>query len=186
MRFLRMFWECFTVWRVRPVNQNVLSSAQVIAAYSASRMEDGSVGEPNCRIADVARSLQRAFGLPIITQEEIAMAAPELSYRTVLKGGDRFGNSSFAWNTAVLADRMVEMCRKSGWRCAIVVASPMHQPRCCWVLARRGLHPLAAAMPGTQRDYVDSRLAQRSVRSVPRFVVREFLSRLLFLFRGDI
>lgn len=184
MRFLRMLWKCFAVWVVKPAIQEELRGARAVLAFADSRMRDGSPGSGNELIAGVVRHLHTAYDLPILVQEEVALAAPDLPYAYVVRG-EQTGTSSRGWNTAVIANQMVAVCRRNDWKRVAIATTPAHLCRAMWVAERLGLQVMAAAMPKGQYFHKD--LALWACRGGElRFRSRELLVRLFFLLRGDI
>lgn len=189
MRFLGMLWKCITVWEVKPATEEELIDADVIIALSDSKMRDGSLGEGNKIIGQKISELRYKYFLPIIAQEEAALAAADVSLYPVnpeyIIRGMKDGKSHLAWNTAVIMDYARDICRKEGLIKPIIVAIPDHMPRCVWHAEKRGLIALASSMP--KGRYYHKNLALPSCRGGSfRFRFRDFFVRIMFLFFGDI
>ena len=184
MNFLKKLYRCLFVWNIPPASDAGLAQADAIVTQCCSRMRDGTPGLPNEVLAAVMRSLYEKYKLPMIPQEELAMAAPELSYVGVA-GGSFTGLSNFSWNTHTVAKFQLDLCKKNGWKKVIIVTFPEHMGRSVWVYSKLGLEPLPVSAP--KIVYSDPGLIHWSCRGGRvRFIFREFFCRLLFLFWGKI
>lgn len=180
-----MLWKCVFVWRIAPALAEELWKARVILVLATSRLRDGSAGPGNGLLVEVARTLHAKYNVPIVAQQEVAMAAPHVPFLAVARGGNRLGASSLSWNTAAITDYAIGVCGLGAGDRVIVVAPPPHLPRCCWIAERKRLTALAASMPEGQYFHKDSVLWYcRNGERLFRF--REVLVRLFCLLRGDI
>lgn len=187
MRFLKMLWKCITVWSVKPATEEELRSADVIIALSDSKMRDGSLGPGNEVIGSRVLMDRCVYGLPVIAQEEAALAAQNMYVEHIhVISGTQDGKSHLKWNTAIIFDRALEICKKKGYKKPIIVTIPDHMPRCVWHAEKRGLLPRVSWMPEGGK-YYDKNLALWSCRGGSfRFRFRDFLVRITFLLTGDI
>ena len=184
MRFLRMLWECITLWRPEPATEEELRKCDAVFAFADSRMRDGSPGPGNEFIAAGCRELCERYGLPLLVQDEVALAAEDLECRYVARG-PQHGKSGRRWNTATITDEFAAICRQERWCRIVIVSTPDHLLRCCWVARKRGFEAVCAEMP--EGHYFHPDLALWACRGGKyRFRARDFLVRLYFLFRGDI
>jgi hypothetical protein len=173
-------------WSPPVATEEELGTAQAIVTMAHGRMRDGKAGPGNAIMACVTRALWEKYRLPILPQEEISMADPSLPCHTIISGSDD-GRSNMKWNTRIIAERQAEICKKNGWTKVIVVAFPLHQGRARAVYRKLGLEPLFAEMPARLKDYMHPNLVPGGIvgiQTIPRFVVREFLCRILFLWKG--
>lgn len=189
MRFLKILWKCIAIWKMKPATEEELRSADVIIAFSDSKMRDGSLGEGNKIIGQVALDLRNRYFLPVIAQEEANAAMLAVNFfrgnAEYVVRGTQDGKSHLSWNTAVIMDRVLKICRLEGWKKLIIATTPDHMPRCIWCAERRGLKAFAADMPKGQ--YFHKNLALPSCRSGSfRFRLRDFLVRIMFLLTGNI
>lgn len=179
-------WYALFKWNIPPVSEKELKTAQAIVTQAHGRMRDGSGGPGNLLMAEVARTLHARLNLPILPQEDLSIADPTLPFHTVI-GGSATGKSTLQWNTFVIAARQAEICRENGWLKVIVVAFPLHMGRAVAVYRKAGLIPFAAAMPSNLKAYMHPDLVPGGllgIQTVPRYALREFLVRLMFLKNG--
>lgn len=186
MRFLRMLWQCFVVWRAEPARAEELRQAKAILVFATSRLRDGTAGPCNLFLARVAQELHGRYHLSIVAQQEVAMAAPELPVTAVARGGNRLGASSSQWNTAAIVKFAIGVHHLEPGDRLVMVAPPPHLPRCLWIAERLGLNALAAPMPGGSRYFHRESALWYCRGGGLRFRLREFFARLYCLFRGDI
>lgn len=184
MSFLKRLFRCLFVWRLEQATVEEISKAQAIVTQAYSRLKNGRPGSANEEHAWIARRLWEKYGLPVIPQEEIAMADPELPCFEIA-GGSPDGRSTFSWNTWEVAKVQADVCKKNGWDTAIVVVNPVGAGRTKWVYETLGFKPLLVIVP-MYDDYYQPDLVHFSLRKKWRAYVREFFCRLLFLFWGRI
>lgn len=69
MRFLKLLWECFTVWSVSPTS---LKGAEAILVHAAGENSPTDPGKVNKYLGQLADKLSRAYDLPVFAQGEVA------------------------------------------------------------------------------------------------------------------
>ena len=184
MFFLRLI-RCLFLWNVRPATDALIQQSHAIFAFSDSKMKDGTPGEGNRAIAKTATMLRERFHLPILAQEEVALATGSCLAFEFVARGDKHGVSTFRWNTATITQMFAKVCQQKDWSHIVIVATPAHQRRAIWVAERYGFHAVAAPMPKVKYFHKD--LALWACRGGEwRFRMREFAVRIFFLLRGDI
>lgn len=185
MQFLGKLLRCVFMWHLPQSSIKDISRADVILTQAVSLLKDGSPGPGNKILADVLRELHEKFpDKPIIPQEELSLAAPELPYFAIAKRPPSgvACHSNSAWNTEAVVSFQHDICEKHGWKKAAVVAMPDHQGRTVMVMERFGFVPIVVPVPGPQEIYFNSDcfyFSQRGHRW--RFLLREFLCRIYFL-----
>lgn len=186
--FLRAFWQSIFVWHVTPASEGELRSADVIVTQACSRLGDGSPGPGDEILARVAKDLAEKYGLPILAQAEVAETDTDYKwYFIVSEPESAHGLSTKEWNTSVVAEDQVLVCRKKGYTKCIVVAHPDHMLRACGTYKRLGLEVLAAPMPDDQELYQHPGSVQWWYRPAPilgkwRYRSREFACRIAYIF----
>ncbi len=182
MLFIQKLWNCFVNWNIAPATPQELRTADVIVTQACSRLKDNSPGPVNKVLADVTRRLWEHYRLPILPQEEIAMADPTLPIHTRI-GASLDGVSTMQWNTYVVAKWQARICLENGWKRVIVVAVPYHMGRACAVYRKVGLIPFPVAMPAQEKQYFLPELKMWALRTPLRAKSRELACRLLFLYK---
>lgn len=178
MRFVKKLFQIFFVWNVPAASEEELLQADAIVTQAFSRTKDNRPGPGNGMMASLMRQLHLWYGLPILAQEEVAWAAPKLSYACVSEDPNRSGNSTASWNTWEVAKVQAEYCTKRGWKKVIVVAVPDHMLRSLEVYRKLGLEPLAAPMH--RRNYCSPSLTAWTCWHPWLFRLSEIGRRLLF------
>ena len=91
---------------------------------------------------------------PIIPQEPVALAAPDIPYVAVAKPpeGNDLGGSNMAWNTRTVARFQAGVCHEHGWKTVALIAAPWTQPRAKWELERYGLSVVVVPMPPYSKE----------------------------------
>lgn len=178
MRFLKkMFW-CLFVWTILPASEEELAGTDAIVTQSCGRTIDGEADPGNLILAQVARGYQDKYHLPLLVQEELMMADPDLNVVSVAMDSSGDGASTLEWNTRQIAEFQVELCRKMGWQKVIVVALPDHMGRSVRVYEKLGMLALVACMP--KGRYLSQCHQQLLCRFPWLFRLRETGVRLLF------
>ena len=185
--FLRRLFNCFFSWHILPATENELKTADCIVTQAFSRLSDGGAGPGNEILARVAETLQKRLSLPLLVQEEISIALPELRCDLIVKSSSD-GRSSATVNTYSVAKEQTLFCRKKGWKRVIVVVYPYHMGRAVWTYQRFGLDAIPAWVP--QRGYEHPKLVhwvcQGGAIRICFMLLRELLCRILFLALGKI
>lgn len=182
---LAKFWNCLFKWNFSLPTESELMAADVIVTQAFSRLANGKAGPGNELLAQAARDLQKRFSLPILAQEEVSLAAPDLQCELVVKSSAD-GRSTIQVNTFTVAKAQAEFCARKGWKRVIVVVVPYGRGRALWVYERLGLKAVPA--PVAEKGYEHPNLAHWTARGgrIRSFfaIVRELLCRLLFLYKG--
>ncbi|MES2087675.1 MAG: hypothetical protein V4467_01635 [Patescibacteria group bacterium] len=197
-------WYALFSWDVPTATHQELATAHAIVTQAHGRMRNGSAGPGNRIMANVTRLLHYQFPhLPIMPQEDVALADPTLPYYTVIgglrdtrcfmatvakkhnttDGGSATGASNMQWNTHAIARAQAEICKQNGWTRIIVVAFPIHWGRAAAVYRKLGLTPLMAEMPADLGAYMHPYLIPSGllgIQTVSKFRKRELLCRILF------
>lgn len=184
MRFVKMLFWCFYTWNIAPASPENLGNADAIVTQAFSRSKKGGIGKGNHTLACVAHLLHICYQLPILAQEEIALANPSLSYMIVIRRENNQGSSAISWNTHTVAKKQFEICKTNGWHSVIVVSAPDHMGRALKVYEKLGLKAVPAPMP--TEEYFEPNLTHWSHRRKWRFRMREFTARICFLFAGKL
>ena len=188
--FSEKFFGCFFEWDVVCASRRELESADVILTQAAGRLADKRPGKGNMILAHVLRRLHAVFPeKPMMPQEEVAWAAPDLPYYKVITAPGKDlpkGHSTRLWNTDVVVGAQAAECRKNGWTKAIYLTLPGHHWRTALCMKHYGLTPYGMRVPAT--DYSDPENIFFSLRHAYPFLflVREFVCRILFLITGKI
>lgn len=171
-------------WKIPPATEQELKTADAIVTQAFARLKDNTPGPGNAILAQVTRALYTKYHLPVLPQEEVAMADPFLTIHTKIIAESPDGRSTLKWNTYFVAKRQAEICQVQGWKRVIVVAVPFHMGRAVAVYHKVGLVPLPAKMPLPAAQYFHSDILDPTLRFRTRATVRELLCRLLFLYKG--
>lgn len=200
-------WYTLFTWQLTPATETELATAHAIVTQAHGRMRDGTAGPGNEIMAAATRRLHERFPyLPILPQEDVALADPELPYHSVIGGlkdsramanvrhkhathggGSATGASNMQWNTYVIARAQAEICKRNGWTRVIVVAFPLHWGRAAAAYRKLGLLPLMVEMPPYLDAYMHPDLVPDGllgIQTVSKFKKRELLCRLLFKYKG--
>ncbi len=162
MPFFRDIFQCFFVWRVAQATMQDIAQADAIVTMAQGLLKNGKPSPGDMVLANVVRDLHRRFpDKPIIPQEPVALAAPEIPYIAVAKPpqGNTLGFSTMAWNTRTVARFDATVCLKNGWRTVAFVATPYSQPRTQWELERCGLRCMAVSVPPYSKKLYDHPLS---------------------------
>lgn len=185
MPTVQKLWNCLFQWHIPPASEDELKTAHAIVTQAYSRLKDNSPGPGNRVLASVTRKLWERHRLPILPQEEIAMADQTLPIHTRI-GASPDGLSTMQWNTYAVAKWQARVCLSNDWKRVIVVAFSWHMGRACAVYRKVGLIPLPAAMPAEAEEkqcfHPESR--DWTLRTPLRAKPRELACRLLFLYKG--
>lgn len=150
MRFAQDLFQSLFVWSVPQASKQEIAQADAIVTMAHGLLKDGTPSPGDQILADVVRNLHRQFPTkPIIPQEPVALAAPDLPYVAVARPPkiNVLGSSNMAWNTRVVARFDAEVCRRNGWKKVAFVATPWCQPRTQWELERCKLQCVAVPVP---------------------------------------
>jgi len=177
LRFLKKLIQCFFVWRVPPSGEDALCHAEVALVQSFG-LRRGAPGLSNGALASIARNLHEHYGLPLVLQWEIADCLPDLQKAGVIR---RHRTPDAYLDTREVLVQSAEICRKHGWRKAIIVAHPDHVWR---VMKTAEKLDFGIAITDMASIPYDSLSLQPWTRSRWRFVPREIIARLLYLVRG--
>ena len=184
MRFFKKLYRLLFVWSFPAIPEEEYREADVIATQAAGRKTNGAPAVANFILAKLARELQKKYRLPLLVQEEVKMADPELVTECVVSNANFTGLSTLSWNTFEVAKIQVEHCRRKEYKKAIIIpAVPDHMGRAMWSYQILGMAALPAKMP-KDVNYFDRDNIQWFDRTWLRFRIRETLTRLLFWYRG--
>lgn len=156
--FLRDVFSCIFVWRVKQATFVDIVQADVIVTMAHGLLNIGTPSPGDCALADTIRKLHQQFpDKPIIPQEPVAIAAPDLPYVAVAKPpkSNMLGSSNMSWNTRTVTGFDADVCRKNGWKKVAFVATPWCQPRTQWELERFGLQCVAVPVPPFRKLFND-------------------------------
>lgn len=190
MLFFQKLFGCFFAWNTVHAYFSELKSADVILTQAAGRVLGNKPGKGNIILARVLRQIHAVFPeKPMMPQEEVAWAAPDLPYHKVIRApaGDlRKGHSTAQWNTDTIVAAQAEECKKMGWTKAIYLDVPGHHWRTGLCMKRHGLVPFVMLVPSS--DYSDPENIFFSLRHAYPwlFLTRELVCRIIFLITGKI
>lgn len=176
-------WYALFKWNIAPATEQELKTADAIVTQAYSRLKDNSPGPGNLVLARVTRKLWERYHLPILAQEEVAMADPTLPIHTRI-GGSPDGLSRMQWNTYVVAKLQAKICQANGWERVIVVAISWHMGRACAVYRKIGLMPLPTEKPAEEKRCFHPESMAKTLRTPLIAKTRELACRLLFLYKG--
>ena len=148
--FLQDVYRCLFVWKAPQATTVQIARADAIVTMTQGLRKDGTPSRGDMLFADVMRKLHEQFPQkPIIPQEPVALAAPDISYVAVAKPpeGNTLGGSSMAWNTRTVTSFQAEVCWEHGWKTVALIAAPWTQTRAKWELERCGLKVVVVPMP---------------------------------------
>lgn len=186
-KLLKRGFGCLFDWNIPSASEKELETADAIVTMAHGRMRDGTAGPGNVIMAKVTRKFHEKYPhLPILPQEEIPLADPDLPYHTII-GGSLDGCSTMEWNTHAIASWQAKICKENGWKKVIAIVFPLHQGRAVAVYRKVGLVPLLAPMPPDLKAYMHPDLVPGGIVGIQtpaRFATRELLCRILFLYKG--
>lgn len=190
MSFPKKLFDCFFEWDYVRVSLIQADSADVILTQAAGRLSGNRPGTGNNILALVLRQIHAVFPeKPMMPQEEVAWAAPDLPYYRVIRAPAldlRKGHSTAQWNTDTIVAAQADECKKNGWTKAIYLTLPGHHWRTAMCMSRHGLVPFGIRVPSS--DYSDPENIFFSLRHwYPQlFLTRELACRIIFLATGKI
>lgn len=136
-----------------------IAQVDAIVTMAQGLRKDGAPSRGDHLFAGVMQDLHERFpDKPIIPQEPVALAAPDIPYIAVARPpkGNTLGGSNMAWNTRSVAMFDAGVCRNHGWQTVALIAAPWTQTRAKWELERCGLHVAVVPMPPyTKEQYGD-------------------------------
>ncbi|OGY64644.1 MAG: hypothetical protein A3I89_02205 [Candidatus Harrisonbacteria bacterium RIFCSPLOWO2_02_FULL_41_11] len=186
MSFFKKLCRILFVFNIPPASEEELQTADVIVTQAAGRKVDGTPTPANFVLARIAHKLQEKYRLPLLVQEEVKMADPELVTEFVAINASFIGLSTPSWNTFEVAKVQIEYCKRKGYKKGIVIpAVPDHMGRAVWSYQTLGLETLPISMPEDINYFVLENI-QWFDRTWLRFRIRETLTRLLFWYWGYI
>ncbi len=187
----RKLWKIFFCWRFEVATEGRLRSASLIVTQAYSRKKDGCPGQGNEILSREASRLCRRYHLSVYPQEPVAMALNLHDNDDVTIAGivieASLGPHLCDRNTFSVAAVQAAYCKENGIRTIIVVAHPWHMNRALWTYKKLGLDPIPAPVLQTVTAYQDPELVHWSCRTPKRvwaYLLREIVSRLLFLKKG--
>lgn len=154
MTFLKDLSQAVFVWKVPQATREEIARADAIVTAAHGLLRDGAPSPGDKTLAEAMRRVHRRFPeKPLIPQEPVALAAPELRYAAVARPpkGNKLGSSNLTWNSRSVARFQAHACRdlfpaKKGVTVALI-ATPWCQPRMKWELERCGLHVVTVPVP---------------------------------------
>ncbi len=150
MGFFRDLFRCIFVWWIKPASEEEIAKAHAIATTAHGLTKSGKPSPGDTVLAMMMTDLHLRFpDKPIIPQEPVALAAPDIAYFAIAKPptGNIFGSSNMAWNTRTVARFDADACRERGCKRVVLVAASWAAPRMKWELERCGMEVLVAKVP---------------------------------------
>lgn len=179
MGFIIKFFQCLFSWKVEMNNEEEIRNADVVLGQ-AFGLRKFSPGKSNEALAKIARKLHQRFNLPLVLQWEIAECLPDLPIAEVVREHRLKGKYL---DTFEMLFQIRVMSGKHGWERAVVLAHPHHHWRCMMVAKRLGFDVLVVDVSSVPYDKLST---QWWTRDALRFIPREIVARLIFLFTGKI
>lgn len=178
MGFLRKVFCCIFCWKVKNSNEEMKESEVVLALSFGLR--DNTSGTSNLQLATIVKEICHRYAIPVIAQWEISDTC---ILADVIKAGVVRGHRTKGkyLDTLEVLMQSIEICKRRGWKKAIIVAHPDHLWRCVAIAKKLGFKAVVA---DTSFVEYDAKSIQPWTRSRMRFVPREIASRFLFLFKG--
>lgn len=149
MRFFQDLYKCIFVWSLKPSSEREIAKADAIVTSAHGLLKNGKPSPGDAVFTQTLRALHQKFPQkPIIPQEPVALAAPEIRYAAIARPpkDNILGASNMAWNSRVVAEFQADVCRKNGWKTVAVICHP-YAPRFKWELERCGLRVLVTRVP---------------------------------------
>ena len=176
--FIKLFF-CFFCWKVEAGSEKEISEADVVVGQSFGLRKD-SPGISNEALAEIAKKLHGWYGLPLVLQWEISDCLPDLPKAGTIRehrvGGKYLDTYEMLFQAKIL-------CRQKGWKKAIILAHPDHYWRCAMTAKKIGFEVLAVNTSSVPYDELS---VQSWTRSAIKFIPREIVARLLYLFTKKI
>jgi hypothetical protein len=179
MNFVVKLFQCFFCWRIKPDSDRELANADVIIGQSFG-LRKRNPGKSNEAMADIARKLHDQYNLPLVLQWEIANCLPNLPKDFVVREHHIKGEYLDTYES--LYQQRV-FCQTKGWTKAIMIAHSDHYWRCMMVAERLGFYVIAVDTSSVPYDKLST---QSWTRSMARFLPREILARIVYLFTKKI
>lgn len=162
MSFFQDVMRSVFVWKVPQATFVEIAQADAIVTMAHGLLKNGTPSPGDQILARVVRDLHRRFPLmPIIPQEPVALAAPDIPFAAVARPpkGNVLGGSNRQWNTRTVARFQANICRENNWKTVAFVATPYSQPRTQWELERYGLRCMAVPVPPYSKKLYDHPLS---------------------------
>lgn len=181
MRFIIKLFQCFFCWRIKPDSEKEIASADVIISQSfGSREPYYGFGISNEKLAILVWRIHLKYRIPLILQWEIADCIPDLPKAYVVEK-HRIEGEYLDTYECIYQQRV--FCQTKGWQKAIMIAHPDHYWRCMMVAKKLGFKVIAIDTSSVPYDSLSS---QPWTRSAIRFIPREIVARLIYLFTNKV
>ena len=175
-------------WNIPPASEEELNTAKAIVTQSTGWEKDQQTpGVGNVILADITHGLWQRLQIPVLPQIEVELAErirrrrPFPSAFTADQTTD--GRSTMEWNTHTVAALQRAWLQKNNIPlCVILIASPIHMGRAKWVYEKMGFKVRPAPVPNMR--YFDGRQDQWWLQWTAGVYLYEFLTRILFLYKG--
>lgn len=147
--------RCAFVWKAPQGTEEQISRTHAIVTMAHGLLRNGQPSPGDHIFAGKLRELHKKFPeKPMIPQEPVALAAPDLRYVAVAKPPEEniLGGSDMAWNTRAVARFQADVCHRHGWRTVALIAAPWTQTRAMWEIQRCDLDVVVVPMPPYRKD----------------------------------
>lgn len=152
--FLKDMVRAVSVWSVPQANYQDIALADAVVTAAHGLLHDGTPSPGDIVLANTMRSLHKEFpAKPIIPQEPVALAAPEITYVAIARPpkNNLIGTSNMRWNSRTVAEFQADACRSlfptKELITVAMIATPGSQPRFEWELERCGLKVVVVPVP---------------------------------------
>lgn len=178
MSFLIKLFQCFFCWRIKVSEMSEIQNTEVIIAQSFGIGKNNTPGLSNEKLAIVIKKIKKYFNVPIIAQREIVDCLPK-EFKAERVSERRI--KGVYLDTYEVLYQSWEICKKNGWRKAIIIAHPDHLWRVVQTAKKIGFKTIIVDVSSVSYD-------RKSVQWWTKFAIFfmpwEILGRILFLFRG--
>ncbi|MFH0952463.1 MAG: hypothetical protein V1838_04780 [Patescibacteria group bacterium] len=178
MSTLKQCWNSVFCWNIEISPLVSLVNAEVVMALSFGRRRQ-EPGIVNVMMTETISHLSTKYQLPVIAQAEIADCLSNLEVAGVVR---RCLDGRYL-DTHEVVRQMAAICRRYGWKRAVIVAHPHHLWRVVKVAEKFGLKLI---IPNIGKIRYDSHSVQLWTRSAWLFIPREILVRWLYLIQKKI
>ncbi len=174
MNFIVKLLQCLFCWRIKPDSEEKVKNADVIIGQSFGLRQDGP-GKSNEALAKIVRGLNEKYKIPLVLQWEIADCLPDLPIFYVTKEHRIKGEYLDTYEVLFQAKTI---CKKRGWKKAIILAHSDHHWRCMMVAKKLEFELIAIDTSSVPYDELST---QSWTKSVIRFIPREIVARIVYL-----
>ncbi len=178
--FFKKIIECFFVWHIPSDSEDCLEKADVLIGQSFGNRPNNDPGKSNKELARIAKRVHEKYGVPLVLQWEIADCINDVSKAGVVR---KHQEKNKYLDTYEVIVQSKDICERSGWRKAIILAHPQHCWRCVMTAKKLGLDTLVVATKKVPYDHLSDQIWTRNVWI---FIPRELISRLFYLLTGKI